>query len=225
VKQCSDSIEARFTARHQKSIDLCGDVRDKKILNIGCYNGWFEQVMIKKRAREVIGIDTNKKFVKIAQKHVPQVKFLKMSALNLNFPQNYFDLITIFDVIEHLPKNTEARCLQEIDKVLKSKGRLIVSTPNNHFLAKIFDPAWYLGHRHYSEQQLTNLLKKEGFSVTKTEQKGGFYEITSMLLLYFFKWVLRLEIPFKDWFEKKREEEYLGKRKGYVTIFLRGRKH
>jgi len=225
MKRYSDSIEARFTARHQKSIDLCGDVGGKKILNIGCYNGWFEQAMIKKGAREVVGIDTNKKFIKIAQNNVPEAEFLKISTLSLNFPKNQFDLVTIFDVIEHLPKNTEVQCFQKIHKVLKPKGRVIISTPNNHLLARILDPAWYLGHRHYSDQQLTNLLKKEDFLVIKTEQKGGFYEITSMLLLYFFKWVLRLEIPFKDWFEKKREEEYLGKRKGCVTLFISAKKH
>lgn len=225
MKRYSDSIEARFTARYHKCIDLCGDVRGKKILNIGCYIGWFEKVMTKKGVKEVIGIDTNEKFIKIAQEHVPKVKFLKMSVLGLNFQKSYFDLVTMLDVMEHLPKNIETRCLKEIHRVLKPKGRLIISTPNNHFLAKIFDPAWYLGHRHYSEQQLTNLLKKEDFAVTKTENKGGFYEVTSMLLLYFFKWVLRLEIPFKYWFEKKREREYLSKKEGYVTIFISARKY
>jgi len=227
MKKYTDSIDERLTGRHKKCVKFCGDLKDKKILNIGCYNGWFERFAIENCCTEVIGIDTSKNNLLNAKSRVrdKNVKFLEVSALDLaQFEANYFDLITMFDVIEHLPENSEIKCLKGISRVLKDKGKLVVSTPNNHFLANILDLAWYVGHRHYSEKQLTHLLK-EDFFVEKIERKGGFYELVSMLLLYFFKWVLRLEVPFKDWFENKRAQEYLGGKEGYVTMFITARQY
>lgn len=220
MNKYSDSIEARFTGRYQKCIDLCGGVKGKRILNIGCYNGWFEQAMIKKGANEVVGIDTNEKFVQTAKRNVPGAKFFGMSALSLNFPQNYFDLVTMFDVIEHLPKSSEIECLKGISRVLKNKSKLVISVPNNHFLARILDPAWWLvGHRHYNLRQIEKLVGKTGLKVEKVEYGGRFYELVSMILLYIFKWVFKSEMPFKTWFDRKREEEYLRSQRGFATIF------
>jgi len=219
MEKYSDSIEARFTGRHQKCIDLVGNVKGKKILNIVCYNGWFEREMVKKGAKEVIGIDTKEKFIELAQKNVPQAKFLKMSVLKLNLSKENFDLATMFDVIEHLPKNKEKDVLTEIRRVLRDGCKLIISTPNANILSNLLDPAWYFGHRHYSPSYAISLLRDSGFRIEKVENAGGFYELFSIILLYLFKWGLRREIPFKNWFDKKRDEEYL-KKSGFVTLFL-----
>jgi len=40
-----------------------------------------------------------------------------------------------------------------------------------------------------------------------------------MMLLYFFKWLFRKELPFKRWFENKRDKEYF-KKNGFVTLFI-----
>ncbi|MBN1263539.1 MAG: class I SAM-dependent methyltransferase [Candidatus Pacebacteria bacterium] len=220
MEKFSESIEARFTARHQKAIDLCGRVRGYRILNTGCYNGWFEQAMLKKGAREVVGIDVNQAFVKMARKAVTQAKFLKMSALKLNFPSDRFDLVTILDVTEHLPKNQGKACFQEIKRVLKPGGRVLISVPSYRLGTDFLDPAWYFGHRHYSSKQLKEKVNQVGLRVLKTETKGSVWEILSLNLLYFFKHFLRTEVPFKNFLEKKRQEEYQETEEGLVTLYL-----
>lgn len=218
----SDDIESRLTARAKKAVKFCGNFKDKEILNIGCYDGWFEQLAIVRGCKQVIGIDVNKKFVSLAKKNVPQAKFLKASVFKLPFAEKQFDVVTMFDVIEHFPRETEAKALKAIKRVLKKRGSFFLSTPQSFWLANLFDPAWYFGHRHYSQEKIKNLLEKEGFGVEEMEARGGFYELLAMILLYLFKWLFRREIPFKTWFEKKREEEYL-KRKGFVTLFVKAR--
>ena len=223
MKRYIDLIDERLTARYKKCMKFCGDLKDKKILNIGCYNGWFEKFAVENGCSEVIGIDTDENNLQKARLQVKdgKVKFLKASALNLSqFVANYFDVVTIFDVIEHLPKGTEEKALTEIKRVLTKNGILVISTPNKSFLSNILDPAWYFGHRHYSKTELENILLKNSFEIEKTECRGGYYELLSMILLYFFKWILRREIPFKGWFEEKRDEEYL-KKDGFVTLFVR----
>jgi 2-polyprenyl-3-methyl-5-hydroxy-6-metoxy-1,4-benzoquinol methylase len=213
------SIKKRLSGRHKACLSML-DCKNKKILDIGCGFGWFEQSKAKE-AKEIIGIDLNKKDLEIANKecNLKNVRFKKGSVLNLkNLKENYFDFVVMFDVIEHIPLKTEQKALIQIKRVLKKKGILIISTPINNF-SKFIDPAWYFGHRHYSEKELKKILNKEGFNIKKIEKRGGFWEIFSMILFYPCKWIFNSEIPFKDYFDKKRDEEYLNK-KGFSTIFI-----
>lgn len=185
MKRYSDSIKARLTGRHKKCIDFCGKVKDKRILNIGCYNGWFEKFMLKKGCDEIIGIDVNDKILQYAQKTVGGVKFIKASVFDIEFPNNYFDLVTMFDVIEHLPRGEEVKALKKTYQILKKRGELFISIPANNFLSNILDPVWYFGHRHYSQKQLNWLLEEAGFKIGEVEYGGRFYELFSIVLLYF----------------------------------------
>jgi len=218
------SIEQRLSGRHKACLSMI-NFKDKRILDIGCSYGWFEK-KVGKKAKEIVGIDLNEKDLKIAKKECKEKNcgFEKGSALNLKkFKRNYFDIVVMFDVIEHIPKGTEKKCLKEIKKILKKNGKLLLTTPANN-LSKFLDLAWYFGHRHYSCKKLKNLLTDSGFVVGKIEIKGGFWEIFSMLLFYPCKWIFNSEIPYKKFFDKKRDEEYLKKDEGFITMFVWGRK-
>jgi len=128
----------------------------------------------------------------------------------------------MFDVIEHLPKGKEKKAIREMKRVLKERGKLIISTPANNF-SKFFDPAWYFGHRHYSLDRIKEILKKD-FVVEQAIVRGKFFDILGLLLFYPFKWVLNSEIPLKEWFDKKRDEEYLKGKDGFVSLYVVARK-
>jgi SAM-dependent methyltransferase len=209
----------RFTGRHKACLNIA-EYKNKKILDIGCSYGWFEK-NIAIQAKEIVGIDLNKEDLKIAKKECQskKVKFNFGSALNLkNIKKDYFDVVVMFDVIEHLPKNSEPLALKEIKRVIKKNGKLIISTPLDNF-SKFLDPAWYFGHRHYSEEKIRKILENKGFRIEKVEKLGGFWEVFSMLLFYPCKWIFNSEIPFKNIFDIKRDEEYLNK-KGFSTLFV-----
>jgi len=218
-----EDIETRLTGRHKMTMHLSGEIKDREILNIGCWIGWYEKFATEHGCKLAVGIDTDYKAIIKANDSVNKANFALSSALELPFRDNCFDLVTMFDVIEHIPRNAETDCLAEVGRVLKNDGTLILSTPNSHFLAKILDPAWYLGHRHYSLAKLEGLLTKSGFQIESVNHGGGFYELLSMILLYIFKWLFRREMPFKRWFDKKRDQEYL-KNKGFVTLFAKATK-
>lgn len=217
----SDSIEARLTARHKICMQYSEPVKGRKILNIGCYNGWFEKFAIKKRCKQVVGVDLNQKMLQQAKRGVGNAVFLKASVLSLPFSNNYFDQVVMFDVIEHLPKKTEKRCLTKINRALKENGVLVLSTPNNRFITNILDPAWFFGHRHYKLSQLSSLLQEAGFQIKRIRYGGGIVELISMIFLYVFKEFGR-EAPFKSYFDVLRDKEYLNNQ-GFVTIFIRAK--
>lgn len=221
MKKFSSSIKERLTGRHKFSFKFCSDVRKKNILDVGSSYGWFEKFAIESGCKSVIGIEPEKKLFYEAQKEVPGAIFKKGSALGIPVKDKSFDLVVMFDVIEHIPRGTEMIALKEIKRVLKPRGALFLSTPLNFWLANIMDPAWYFGHRHYNEKQLKRMLKEAGFKIEKIEKRGGFFEMISAILLYIFKWIFRREVPFKNFLEQKRDEEYLVKKDGFMTIFVR----
>ena len=217
------TIERRISGRHKACLEM-EKFEDKKVLDIGCSYGWFEKFASKK-TNEIVAVDLCEEGLEIARKNVKEknVKFEKGSALDLKkYPENYFDVAVMFDVIEHIPKNTEKKALEEIKRVLKKNGKLLLSTPANNF-SNFFDPAWYFGHRHYSKKKMRSIFEDEGFKVERMEIKGGFWELFSMIIFYPFKWFFNMEIPFKKWFDKKRDEEYLKNKNGFVTLFVWGK--
>ena len=91
----------------------------------------------------------------------------------VKYPDNYFDAIRLYHVIEHLDE--PVLCLRLIKKKLKRKGELIIGTPNmESIVSKLFKSHWYNldSPRHFflfSPATLGRLVEKEGFRVKKIE--------------------------------------------------------
>lgn len=220
-----NNIKQRLSGRHYACASAI-DYTNKKILNIGCGNGTFEFLTAHK-AKEIVGVDVKYEDIFQAKEEcavLKNINFVKANILEDDFPGNSADVVTMFDVIEHLPEPTVPFALDRMNGILKLNGKIVISTPLEN-ATKYFDPAWYLKprHRHYTKEQLVELLIDAGFKVEKIYTRGGFFEMTSMLLFYPFKWLLNMEIPFKKFFDKKREDEYK-KDGGYVTLFIVARK-
>jgi len=180
--------------------------------------------MIARGCEFVVGLDTERHWVTLAQQEVAEACFIQGSALALPFQEALFDLVTLFDVVEHVPRGTERHALSEAGRVLRDGGSLVVSVPNSGLLSNLLDPArWLIGHRHYTPEQVVELLNQEGFAVDQVECRGGLAELVGMLLLYVFK-VFAREMPFKRWFDRQRDEEYLGPNHGTATIFVVARR-
>jgi len=103
---------------------------EAKFLDVGCAEGnatlrHAEVAKIKKD--NIYGLDINDEFIKLAKE---KFKVFKVDFEKDNFPfeNNYFDLIIVDQVFEHI-KNIE-NLLKEISRVLAPNGYLIVSTPN-----------------------------------------------------------------------------------------------
>jgi SAM-dependent methyltransferase len=86
----------------------------------------------------------------------------------LPFKDEIFDKASLFDVIEHIPMEGDMTAFSEANRILNKNGILVVTVPNKGFLniCQYTDWGYYWhNHRHYSEKELTFLLKKSGFSV------------------------------------------------------------
>ncbi len=104
---------------------------EKKILDIGCGEG-FGIARLADVAQEAIGIDCSGEAIEYASANfkIPNLKFIKMDCTKLDFDNEAFDLITAFEVIEHLRE--PEKFLSETVRALKNNGMMILSSMQRH---------------------------------------------------------------------------------------------
>lgn len=199
------------------------DIRNKKVLDIGCGFGWFELNVLKKGVKQIAGIEISSLDLKTAKENIrdERIIFKVGGALKLPFKDNYFDTVAAWEVIEHIPKNTESKMFKEVGRVLKKNGSFYLSTPYDSFWSKYFDPAWWLiGHRHYSKEKLVNLGERNGFEVSEIYLKGRWWGLINLLNLYVAKWIFRRGPFLESKLIAKEDREY-NLNKGFMGIFVK----
>ena len=106
--------------------------RGKRVLDMGCGAG-YGSAELAKHASKVTGLDVSSEAVSYAREHFPagNVEFLESSAAAVPCPDQCFDLIVAFEVIEHLAE--WRRLLEEARRLMAPGGQFIVSTPNKSY--------------------------------------------------------------------------------------------
>ena len=199
------------------------DIKNKKILDIGCGFGWFELNVLKRGCKHISGLEISEKDLITVKKHIKNknVSFKIGSALYLPFEDETFDTVVAWEVLEHIPKNKEEIMFKEVSRVLKPKGTFYLSTPRRSFFSNIFDPAWwFIGHRHYNKKDLIEYGKKIGFRLKKMIVKEGMWEIIGMNNLYIAKWIFRRRSFFEKIINQFQDKQYGGE-KGFTHVFIK----
>jgi O-antigen biosynthesis protein len=106
--------------------------RDDIILDVACGTGYgtFELATL---ARKIYGVDIDGQTIKFASQNYSSfnLTFLQHDCLDISKRlTEKIDLCTSFETIEHLTANEQQVFLQEICKLLKKDGILLISTPN-----------------------------------------------------------------------------------------------
>ncbi len=104
--------------------------KNDKLLDIACGNG-YGLAYLSKYVKYVIGADISSEVILRAKEKFKKIYNIQLhveDVTNMTFKDNTFDIVTSFETIEHV--NPELYLL-EIQRVLKSKGRFILSTPQN----------------------------------------------------------------------------------------------
>lgn len=111
--------------RIQAILDLVGC--HKRMLDIGCRDGSIGQLLCK-RGNEVIGIEISETAVALAREKGLHALRLDVEVEVLPFPEESFDVVVAAELIEHIYDID--RFLEEIRRMLKNGGFLVLTTPN-----------------------------------------------------------------------------------------------
>ncbi len=102
-----------------------------RMIDIGCGNGAQSEYFVP-HCQMIIGCD----LVHLSQTENPSrsknFTFVQGSALELPFESNSVEIITAFEVLEHVP--SEDAALGEIYRVLKPGGYLLITVPNKWWI-------------------------------------------------------------------------------------------
>lgn len=101
-----------------------------KVLEIGCGDGYGANYINRKDIR-FEAIDISSEAVNIAKSKYKNIKFKSFNGVDYNYPDNTFDLIISFQVIEHV--NDVNLYLSQIKRILKPNGILVITTPDRRY--------------------------------------------------------------------------------------------
>jgi len=173
--------EDDFTYHYILSLFKKYDVKNEKVLDIGCGVGTIDFYMVKKGA-SVLGIDISKNGINTAKRNAAKLgikKNLRFEVLDFtkSMPKGRFDKIICSEVLEYIKSDRLA--VITMFKLLKKGGIVVASSPSKNAplykmrALKTFDQK--VGHlRRYFEDEFVNLFKREGYIVLETRKTEGF---------------------------------------------------
>lgn len=132
-------------------------IRDKNILEIGV-GGEGGIIISLQNANRVQGVDISDSAIKNCKNFGLPVAKCNLDKDTLKFEDNCFDIVFAFEVFEHFANPQHA--LEEIKRVLKPDGKLLISIPNEttHHWPRLFYPTLF-EKENFKEFLMTNDFK------------------------------------------------------------------
>ncbi len=144
--------------------------KNGRLLDVGCATGAFMS-SARMRGWEPFGIELSQ----VSARYGREVEHLDIhvgTLFDAGFASGYFDVVTMWEVIEHLP--TPTGYLREVKRILREGGAALLSTPNVNSLTRlIIGKKWEVispeEHLHlFSERTVKILFEKSGFLVSRS---------------------------------------------------------
>jgi len=175
--------------------------KNMKVLDLGCGSGYGTE-MLADHCQFIVGSDIDAHAITYAKEHYSRqnLTFFVMDNLEnyaLPFEANTFDVIVSFQVIEHI--SNVNFYLQEISRLLKVDGTIILATPDRSKRLFSFQKPWNRWHVHeFSDRELHQLLT-QFFNQVEILKMGGKQEMmrTEIKRTHRMKWLtLPFTVPF-----------------------------
>jgi ubiquinone/menaquinone biosynthesis C-methylase UbiE len=144
-------------ARYQEILSSLGNIKGKKVLDLGGGDGVMSYLMNKAGANS-FNLDLSLVGLKYAAEKFKQHKKVSLgivaSVESIPFPNDFFDAAICCEVIEHI--HNPEKLLADSYRVIRKGGKMIISTP-----LKLTEKPLVSTHTHeYFSDELTGLIRK-----------------------------------------------------------------
>ncbi len=150
--------------------------RAGRALEVGCAAG-FSMRVLADRGYDVFGIEPSAAIRALAEKRLGTARIHAGTLEDAPFAAGSFDLIVMWDVLEHLPDPLGA--LRKARELLAPAGRLVLETQNvEAFAARLLGKRWtHFKHDehlvHFSPATLRRALAVSGFELVSLNSRGA----------------------------------------------------
>jgi 2-polyprenyl-3-methyl-5-hydroxy-6-metoxy-1,4-benzoquinol methylase len=129
----------------------------KTVLDFGCGTG-YGAAMLAETAASVTGLDIDESALVWAREthRLPNLDFVRHDDAGESLPAGSFDLVTCFEMIEHVDHATQQRVIASLARLLREDGLLLISTPNPEVTALYGANPYHI--REMDETELRALL-------------------------------------------------------------------
>ncbi|MCP2037204.1 bifunctional 2-polyprenyl-6-hydroxyphenol methylase/3-demethylubiquinol 3-O-methyltransferase UbiG [Chryseobacterium sp. HSC-36S06] len=111
---------------------------DSKVLELGCGVGIFTKLLAKKVKNGIIeAVDLSEKSVAVAKNELKDrnnIHFDVADVVKYQPKNSDFDMITLMDVIEHIPLEHHAELFANLAKIATEKTNILINIPNPQYI-------------------------------------------------------------------------------------------
>lgn len=187
------SLRLNFKKRN-KLISRYLDTRNRSMLEVGCAYGFYVDEA-SAYYKKCVGIDIAKSAVEYGKKYL-KLDLIHGNFLEHNFGEKKFDLICMWDTIEHL-ENPKAFTLRA-NTLLKKNGLFAFTTGDiSALVPRLRGSKWRMIHppthlQYFSKKSVSNFLKSNGFEIVLLKHEGIYRTLGNISYNLF---VLRNSLP------------------------------
>ena len=153
-------------------------VHQGKAMDVGCATGRFLNIL-KNKGWDTNGIELDVDIYNALIAKGFRVKNIPVEDYELN---ERYDLITLFDVIEHITHLDD--CFKKLNLMLSDKGSIVMVTPNIASIQKkIFGRKWFQFKpwehiSYFSPETMQRLAEKFGFKIIHLSECGQYADLS-----------------------------------------------
>lgn len=150
--------------------------RPGRVLDIGCAAGYFLQVM-REQGWDVHGLEPSDAIRPRAQAELGEDRVRGGMLDEAGFEPASFDLVTMWDVVEHIPDFVAA--LEVMRRLVKPDGKVLVETQNvGSRTARLMGRKWqHYKHAehiyHFNPETIAVALERAGLNILENTRRGG----------------------------------------------------
>jgi SAM-dependent methyltransferase len=148
--------------------------RGTNILDIGCGTGQWLMTLAEREYKNIEGVELSPQQSHVCLERKLPVKLVNDTSEFLASCEPTYGLITMFDVLEHIPKEDQIRVISGARAALKVGGTFICTVPNAN---SIVAARWrYIDWTHeisFTEDSLDYVLSVAGFCNIRVHESRG----------------------------------------------------